>query len=201
VARLKLKISSGDKGVRSINILLIGGAGSGKSHFAQELALRLGEPVLFVATAVAGDEEMLKRIDQHRRQRPPAWSTLEVTTDVGKNILEKLGGAKVVIVDCITLLANNIFSQYSEQGEPTDVPLIEKSLIAEIDELIECIKQVDASFIIVTNEVGLGVVPASRLGRLYRDLLAQANQMLAGAADEVYLMVAGLALPIKPAKK
>ncbi len=187
--------------MRSINILLIGGAGSGKSHFAQELALRLGEPVLFVATAVAGDEEMLKRIDQHRRQRPPAWSTLEVTTDVGKNILEKLGGAKVVIVDCITLLANNIFSQYSEQGEPTDVPLIEKSLIAEIDELIECIKQVDASFIIVTNEVGLGVVPASRLGRLYRDLLAQANQMLAGAADEVYLMVAGLALPIKPAKK
>jgi adenosylcobinamide kinase/adenosylcobinamide-phosphate guanylyltransferase len=187
--------------VRLITILLIGGAGSGKSHFAQELALKLGGPVLFVATAVAGDEEMLKRIDQHRRKRPPAWSTLEVTTGVGKKILEKIGSARVVIVDCITLLANNIFSQYSDQGEQIDAPLIEKRLNAEIDELIECTRQLDAHFIIVTNEVGLGLVPTSRLGRLYRDLLARANQMLAEAADEVYLMVAGLAVPIKLAKK
>jgi len=188
-------------GVGSINILLIGGAGSGKSHFAQELALKLGEPVLFVATAAAGDEEMLKRIDQHRRKRPPAWNTLEVTTDVGKNILGKIGDARVVIVDCITLLANNILSQYSEQGEQIKVPLVEKRLTAEIEELIECTRKLDASFIIVTNEVGLGVVPTSRLGRLYRDLLAKANQKLTEAADEVYLMVAGLAVPIKPAKK
>jgi len=188
-------------GVRLINILLIGGAGSGKSHFAQELALKLGEPVLFVATAVAGDEEMRKRIDQHRQKRPPAWSTLEVTTDVGKNIFKKIGDAKVVIVDCITLLANNILNQYSDQDKPIKVPLVEKRLTAEIEELIECTKKLDASFIIVTNEVGLGVVPPSRLGRLYRDLLAKANQKLTEAADEVYLMVAGLALPIKPAKK
>jgi len=187
--------------VRLINILLIGGAGSGKSHFAQELALKLGGAVLFVATAVAGDEEMRQRIDKHRRKRPPAWSTLEVTTEVGKNILQKIGGARVVIVDCITLLANNIFSQYSEQGEQIDAPLIEKRLTAEIEELIECTKQLDAHFIIVTNEVGLGVVPPSQLGRLYRDLLAGANQKLAEAADEVYLMVAGLAMPIKPARK
>jgi len=187
--------------VRSINILLIGGAGSGKSHFAQELALKLGGAVLFVATAVAGDEEMRQRIDKHRRKRPPTWNTLEVTTEVGKNILQKIGGARVVIVDCITLLANNIFSQYSEQGEQIDAPLIEKRLTAEIEELIECTKQLDAHFIIVTNEVGLGVVPPSQLGRLYRDLLAGANQKLAEAADEVYLMVAGLAMPIKPARK
>jgi len=184
-----------------IIILLIGGAGSGKSHFAQELAPKLGEPVLFVATAVAGDEEMHQRISEHRRKRPP-WSTLEVTTGVGKRILEKLGSAKVVIVDCITLLVNNIFSQYSDQtGEPIDAPLIEKKVITEINELIECINQVDASFIIVTNEVGLGLVPTSRLGRLYRDLLARVNQMLAEAADEVYLMVSGLPVLIKPAQK
>jgi adenosylcobinamide kinase/adenosylcobinamide-phosphate guanylyltransferase len=189
-------------GVRLINILLIGGAGSGKSHFAQELALKLGGVVLFVATAVAGDEEMRQRINKHRGKRPPAWSTLEVTTEVGKKIREKIGDARVVIVDCITLLANNIFSQYSDRaGEPIDVPLIEKSLNAEIEELIECLKQLDASFIIVTNEVGLGLVPPNRLGRLYRDLLAKANQRLAEAADEVYLMVAGLAVPIKLAKK
>jgi adenosylcobinamide kinase/adenosylcobinamide-phosphate guanylyltransferase len=182
--------------VRLINILLIGGAGSGKSYFAQELAKKLGEPVLFVATATGGDEEMLQRIEEHRRKRPPAWKTLEVTTEVGKNITQKIGETKVVIVDCITLLASNILSQ---QGEPVKVPLIEKRLSAEIDGLIECTQKLDASFIIVTNEVGLGVVPASRLGRLYRDLLAGANQKLAEAADEVYLMVAGLAVPLKPA--
>ena len=182
-------------------VLIIGGAGSGKSHFAQELALKSGEPVLFVATAVAGDEEMQQRIEEHKRTRSAAWSTLEVTTQVGSQIEQKIGGAKVVIVDCITLLVNNILGQHSDQtGEQSDAPLIEKRLIAEVGELIECINRVDASFIIVTNEVGLGLVPANRVGRLYRDLLAKANQMLAQAADEVYLMVAGLSVQIKPAK-
>ena len=183
-------------------VLITGGASSGKSHFAQELALKLGETVLFVATAEAGDEEMRQRIEGHKRRRPAAWCTLEVTSDVGKQILEKIGEAQVVIVDCITLLVNNIFSQYSDEtGEQIDAPLIEKGVVAEIGELIECINRLDASFIIVTNEVGLGLVPANRLGRLYRDLLAKANRMLAQAADEVYLMVAGLSVPVKPASK
>ena len=182
-------------------VLIIGGAGSGKSHFAQELAPKLGEPVLFVATAVAGDEEMRQRIEEHRRARSTAWSTLEVTSHLGSQIEQKIGGAQVVIVDCITLLVNNILGQHSDQtGEQINAPLIEKRLIAEVGELIECIDRVDASFIIVTNEVGLGLVPANRVGRLYRDLLAKANQLLAQAADEVYMMVAGLPLQIKPAK-
>ncbi len=181
-------------------VLIIGGAGSGKSHFAQELAPKLGEAVLFVATAVAGDEEMRQRIERHKRARSAAWSTLEATSHLGSQILEKIGEAQVVIVDCITLLVNNIFSQYSDQaGEQINAPLIEKGVIAEVGELIECIDRLDASFIIVTNEVGLGLVPASRLGRSYRDLLAKANQMLAQVADDVYLMVAGLPLLIKPA--
>jgi len=182
-------------------VLIIGGAGSGKSHFAQELPLKSGEPVLFVATAVAGDEEMRQRIEEHKRTRSAAWSTLEVTTQVGSQIEQKIGGAKVVIADCITLLVNNILGQHSDQtGEQIDTPFIEERLIAEVGELIECINRVDASFIIVTNEVGLGLVPANRVGRLYRDLLAKANQMLAQAADEVYLMVAGLPVQIKPAR-
>jgi adenosylcobinamide kinase/adenosylcobinamide-phosphate guanylyltransferase len=156
--------------------------------------------VLFVATAEAGDEEMRQRIEQHKRSRSADWSTLEVTTGVGKRILEKIGTAQVVIVDCITLLVSNIFSQYSDQGgEQLNVSLIEQGVMAEIDGVVECINRLDASFIIVTNEVGLGVVPANRMGRLYRDLLARANRMLAQAADEVYLMVAGLPQLIKPA--
>ena len=181
-------------------VLIIGGAGSGKSHFAQELAPKLGKPVLFVATAEAGDEEMLQRIEQHKRKRPAAWSTLEATSHLGSQIVAKIGKAQVVIVDCITLLVNNIFNQYRDQSaERIDAPLIEERLMAEVDELIGCIKRLDASFIIVSNEVGLGLVPANRMGRLYRDLLAKANQMLAQAADDAYLMVAGLPLQIKPA--
>jgi len=187
--------------VRLINILIIGGARSGKSHFAQELALKLGKEVLFVATAVAGDEEMKRRIEEHKQARPAAWSTLEVTDHVGRQISQKIGGAQVVIVDCITLLVNNIFSQYSNQAsEQVDASLIEQELATEIDELLECINRINASFIFVTNEVGTGLVPVNRIGRLYRDLLGRANQLLAQRADEVYLMVAGLAVPVKATK-
>ena len=154
--------------------------------------------MLFVATAEAGDEEMRQRIEKHKKSRPASWSTLEATTHIGSQIPERLGEAKVVVIDCITLLVNNTFGKYSHQvGEQIDAPLIEKNLNAEINELVECIDQVDASFIIVTNEVGLGLVPANTVGRLYRDLLGRANQTLAQQVDEIYLMVAGIPLPIK----
>ncbi len=185
--------------MRLVNILIIGGARSGKSRFAQELALRSGGPVLFVATAVAGDEEMRQRIEEHKRSRPKCWGTLEVTSHVGNQITPKIGKTQVVIVDCITLLVSNVLGEYSAQaGEPIDDRLIEKAVDGEINELVECIKHLDASFIIVTNEVGMGLVPANKIGRLYRDLLGRANQLLAQQADEIYYMVAGLPLTIKP---
>jgi len=155
--------------------------------------------VLFVATAEAGDEEMQHRIEEHRRARPAKWSTIEVTIHIGSQITQKIGGARVVIVDCITLLVNNIFSRYSDQtNKQINATLIEKKVASEIDELAECINRIDANFIIVTNEVGTGLVPANQIGRLYRDLLGMANQILAQHVDEVYLMVAGLPVKIKP---
>jgi len=181
------------------NILIIGGARSGKSRFAQELARGLGKSVLFVATAVAGDEEMRQRIEEHQRARPATWATLEVTNHITGQIEQNIGEAQVVIVDCITLLINNIFSRYNDQtGEKIDASLIEKKVSNEISELVKCINHIDASFIIVTNEVGTGLVPVNAIGRLYRDLLGKANQLLAQGVDEVYLMVAGLPLQIKP---
>lgn len=177
-------------------VLIIGGAGSGKSHFAQELALKLGGPVLFVATAEAGDEEMRRRIDAHRRRRPPDWKTLEVTTSVGQHILKETERYRTVVVDCVTLLVNNVFSRQGD-GESIETPLLEEALDREIGGLIEAVRRSDAGFIIVSNEVGLGIVPANAMGRLYRDLLARANRALAAVADEVYLTVAGLPVVIK----
>jgi len=181
-------------------ILIIGGARSGKSRFAQQLAQKLGGPVLFVATAEPGDEEMRHRIEEHQRSRPAAWKTLEITTHIGNQLARNIGEAKVVIIDCITLLVNNIFSQHDCQTEEQiDANLIEKEITSEVDELIKSINRLDASVIMVTNEVGAGLVPVSRVGRLYRDLLGKANQMLAEHADKIYLMVAGLPVQIKPA--
>ena len=178
--------------------LISGGARSGKSSFAQELALKSGQTVLFVATAEAGDEEMRQRIEEHKRARPESWRTLETRTQIGSQIAQQIGEAKTVVIDCITLLVNNVFSKHGGHGDrEIDAGQVEKGVTAEIGELVRCIGKVQAGFIIVTNEVGLGIVPADRMSRLYRDLLGRANQTLALHADEVYLMVSGLPLRLK----
>jgi adenosylcobinamide kinase/adenosylcobinamide-phosphate guanylyltransferase len=172
--------------------LIIGGARSGKSRLALEMARAGGGEVLFVATAEAGDDEMVRRIETHRRSRPQHWRTLEVTTGTGERISASIGQAGTVVIDCITLLVNNVFEQHK-----ADEATLEKAVEAEISGLIECIERSEARFIIVTNEVGLGIIPADRVSRLYRDLLGRANQLLAARADEVLLMVAGIPVKIK----
>jgi len=174
--------------------LIIGGARSGKSRLSQEMALKAGGDVLFVATAEAGDDEMRQRIEKHRKVRPSGWKTLETTTHIGNQISKNIGPARTVVIDCITLLVSNIFQQH---GEKADTARLEKAVMAEIDGLLDCIDRTDAHFIIVTNEVGLGLVPADKSSRLYRDLLGKVNQRLAAHADEVYLMAAGIPLTIK----
>jgi adenosylcobinamide kinase/adenosylcobinamide-phosphate guanylyltransferase len=174
--------------------LIIGGARSGKSRLAQEMARKEGGPVLFVATAEAGDEDMKERIEKHRRNRPADWTTLEVTTRLGQHIAQNIGKARTVIIDCVTLLVNNVFQEHQET---TDAAWLEKAVLTEIEDLIKCIKRSDAHFIIVTNEVGLGIVPADRVSRLYRDFLGTANRRLAEAADEVIFMAAGIPVTIK----
>lgn len=145
---------------------------------------------------------MSRRIEEHKRSRPSSWRTLEVTSHIGDEIMKKVGEAQVVIVDCITLLVNNIFCQFTDRtDEQINASLVEKEVTREIGELVECFNHLNASFIIVTSEVGMDLVPANRIGRLYRDLMGRANQLLAERVDEVYLMVAGLPLRIKPASR
>jgi adenosylcobinamide kinase/adenosylcobinamide-phosphate guanylyltransferase len=176
------------------SILILGGARSGKSRLAVELAQKRSGDVLFVATAEARDGEMRRRIEAHRQVRPSSWKTLEVATNLGPQIIRCGGGAKTIIIDCITLLLNNVFEQFKEKA---DASPLEKAVDIEIKGLLDCIERSGALFILVSNEVGLGIIPADSVSRLYRDLLGRANQALAARADEVYLLVAGIPVAIK----
>ena len=171
---------------------ILGGARSGKSRFAQELAAKLGKKVLFVATGEALDEEMNARIEVHKRSRPSTWKTLETPTDVAKAMRGKIGDAEVVIVDCLTLLVSNLMGT-----EDIDAETLEKKVTAELKELVAFMRTTEAHFIIVSNEVGLGLVSPYPAGRVYRDALGMANQTLARHADKVYFMVAGIAIALK----
>lgn len=172
--------------------LILGGARSGKSTFAEKIALETGKPVLFVATATADDEEMADRIRKHRASRPDCWQTLELPFDLGRNLITPVAG--VVIVDCVTLLVSNIIFSLPENAP--DEAVLQKIEI-EIEELIAAHARNGGQWLVVSNEVGLGLVPPNQLGRVYRDGLGRANQALARAARRVILMVAGIPLVIK----
>jgi len=198
-------------------ILILGGARSGKSRFAQQMAKKLGEEVLFIATGQPLDEEMASRIEEHKRIRPKNWRTLEIDARVGQTLEGQIGGAGIVLLDCLSLLVSNVIlnpslplSLRAERSnllalragsvknlEKMDFTEAEKRVMDEIDELIKCIEKHKDIFIVVSNEVGLGLVPENKLGRVYRDLLGKANQLLAQHADQVYLMVAGIPVKIK----
>lgn len=176
-------------------ILILGGARSGKSRFAQQLAERIGgADVLFVATAEAGDSEMAHRIEAHRNSRPRAWSTLEKTTGVSIALDGARARYQVVLIDCLTLLASNVLMSCRD---PLDVRTADERMRAETDDLLGACRQRKGTVIIVSSEVGQGLVPDNPLGRVYRDILGWTNQAVAAQADAVYLMVAGLPVEVK----
>jgi adenosylcobinamide kinase/adenosylcobinamide-phosphate guanylyltransferase len=183
-------------------ILILGGARSGKSTFAQELAGNLGgERVLYVATAEAGDEEMQQRITAHRQVRPSTWKTVEATVDVGKAIHDvlKIELANAVLLDCLTLLVSNVILQGVSDDDPdhVDESAAWERVEAELDGVLDTFRAGDMPWIVVSNEVGWGLVPPYPLGRVYRDLLGRTNQRMAAIADQVYLMIAGMPVDVK----
>ncbi len=182
-------------------ILILGGARGGKSDFAQDLAAQIGKHVLYVATAQAGDEEMERRIADHRASRPGDWTTLEASTGVSGAVAESTRDSQldVVLLDCLTLLVSNLVLGAVPGSDPdlVDENLARELVAGELNTLLACVSAGDATWIVVSNEVGWGLVPPYPLGRVYRDLLGWANQQVAAAADRVYLMVAGLPVDVK----
>jgi adenosylcobinamide kinase/adenosylcobinamide-phosphate guanylyltransferase len=174
--------------------LILGGARSGKSTYAQKLAEATAKPVLFVATAVAFDDEMASRIAAHQAERPIGWQTLEAPARVGEAVRARPFSAGVVLLDCLTLLANNVILALPD---PENERAVQDALDAEVASILTAYEQSAADWIVVSNEVGLGLVPPYPLGRVYRDALGRANQRLAQAADRVLFMVAGLPLTVK----
>jgi adenosylcobinamide kinase/adenosylcobinamide-phosphate guanylyltransferase len=165
---------------------ILGGARSGKSTFALKLAKKC-KNVAFIATCEALDEEMIERIRLHKESRPRHWQTFEESRDVAKK-LEKIDNKfDCIVIDCLTLLVSNLLlDKFSA-----------KKIEARIEGLLKDLKKKKAKAIIVSNEVGLGLVPHTKLGRDFRDIAGRINQVVAKDADEVYFMVSGIPAKIK----
>jgi adenosylcobinamide kinase/adenosylcobinamide-phosphate guanylyltransferase len=184
--------------------MVTGGARSGKSQFAETLAQHGRQPVVYLATAEAGDDEMRARIREHQRRRPADWHTLEARTEIGPALtrLAALAPASgTVLLDDLGLLVTNHLLDLCGPADPTaeTATALDAVLDAELDAFQAAQQAGGWDAIVVTNEVGMGIVPATPLGRAFRDALGRANQVLAARADVVHLLVAGLPLRIKPA--
>lgn len=168
-------------------IFITGGARSGKSRLAEQLAAGYGAPLGYIATGQAGDGEMVERIARHLARRGPDWQTMEEPLDLVGVIRGHDGHFRVLLVDCVTLWLTNLLLKYDDATQA----------LAEVRALVELFPVIQTPLILVSNEVGMGIVPDNRLGRTFRDLAGEANELLAAAADEVHVIFAGLPLKLK----
>lgn len=183
--------------------LITGGARSGKSHFAELLAQAAHLQVTYVATAQTEDEEMARRVEKHRLRRPSHWGLVEEPYDLRHVLRQHAGDRGLLLVDCITVwLSNLLLREISPFSSPMTVDEQENAmdtLLRSVQEVAELAVQIQPQVILVTNEVGQGIVPEYPLSRLYRDLSGKANQLLAQASENTYLVIAGYPLEIKTA--
>lgn len=174
-------------------VLVTGGCRSGKSRFAQQMAEAAGLQRLYIATAPALDVEMEERIKRHRQERSQRnWSTCEEALDLVRAFGEHTG-FDAVLCDCLTLWVNNLLYQAEQQGDTFG----EDDMARLAQAVVDAARQHSGTVIFVTNEVGLGIVPADAISRRFRDLAGRCNQVMAAAADEVYFVVSGIPMQIK----
>jgi adenosylcobinamide kinase / adenosylcobinamide-phosphate guanylyltransferase len=163
---------------------IIGGARSGKSAYALEVASALEGRKAYVATAQALDYEMAARIKIHKQERGPSWDTLEEPLAVSRLLNETMGRYRVIVIDCLTLWLSNLMHSGAD-------------VQAEVESFITSAQKCGARLYIVSNEVGMGIVPENQLARMFRDHAGMMNRRMAGASDEVYLLAAGIPVRIK----
>ncbi len=178
--------------------LIIGGARSGKSTFAENRAADSGLRVIYVATAQALDSEMEQRIAHHRARRPATWGLVESPLDLAATLQQHAAPGVCLLVDCLTLWLSNLLfagaaARQAEAGQPLDCPLFK----GEVQALIDTLPQLPGKIVIVSNEVGWGVVPMAAVSRLFADEQGRLNQRVAAVCEKVTLVVAGLPLVLK----
>jgi adenosylcobinamide kinase/adenosylcobinamide-phosphate guanylyltransferase len=177
--------------------LALGGIRSGKSAFAEELAGRSGDPVLYVATGQASDGEMAERIQRHQERRPAHWHTLEEPLHLPEALqrfMDERPSVGVVLVDSIDIWVSNLLLAREEDGPAP----VEGFALESLESIVSLCRQREVQGVLVSSEVGLSPVLPNRLGRRFQDLLGTVNQRAAALADEVYLVVAGIPVRIKP---
>lgn len=182
--------------------LVTGGARSGKSDFAETLTKELaGESAVYLATAAICDEEMAERVKQHQARRPAAWKTIERYQGFdSREFAQSIQGSKALLLDCVGFLLNNLmYDKLQDREDYThqEMEEIESRMEQELGNLIHATRAAGVNLVVVTNEVGMGIVPADRMTRYYRDILGRANRLVAKQAASVYLLVAGIPLQIK----
>jgi len=166
---------------------ITGGARSGKSRLAEELAIKQGEPLLYIATAAYGDKEMTERIARHQERRGASWQTIEEQYDLAGVLSGHDGWFKAVLVDCVTLWLTNLLLKFEDK----------KAALEEVRRTASLFSSLNTPLFLVSNEVGMGIIPDNPLARTFCDLSGEANEILAAAADEVYVTFSGLPLKIK----
>lgn len=180
-------------------IYITGGARSGKSTLAEGIALNNYKTRTYLATAIPYDDEMVDRIDKHLIQRGENWQTVEGYKNVTK-LLEGKIESDVVLLDCLTNMVSNLLLDNHVDWDmvtPSDVNEMEAKIILEIDNLLACISSHRGDFIIVSNELGMGLVPPYPLGRYFRDISGRINQRIAEESHEAYMVVSGLKVKLK----
>ena len=182
-------------------ILITGGARSGKSTFAEKLAKETNEKVLYVATSIPFDEEMKERVKKHKERRPNNWDTFEGYKDLKSIFVNPSLDFEIVLLDCVTIMVTNLlFDKTGEDIESfseEELNHIEAEILKEIADFLDAADKTTKTIILVTNEVGFGIVPEYKLARVFRDIAGRVNQYIANRAKEVSLVVCGIQMKVK----
>ncbi len=181
-------------------ILVTGGARSGKSNYAESLCKNQNNNTAYIATSIPFDKEMEDRVKKHQDSRPGEWKTYEIYKDIYEIVKDLDKNHKTVILDCVTLLVNNLMFTFDidiDNSTQEEVNELENYIKEQVKLLLNEIRKTNLYFVIVTNELGMGVVPGNRLSRIYSDIVGRINQQISKESDEVYFVVSGIPMKIK----